>query len=137
MGLVNKALAVYVDWLDSEAESVLPAEKRMILGDLRENLIIITKQLLADKKVQQDIFLTSTREEEVHVAGLVISLANEEFSEDNNNLKEAEKKLKEANTKVASHKEALKNMRKARGHTETSLYTWVEDIIKTCGISKE
>jgi hypothetical protein len=29
MGLVNKALTVYLDWLDSEAESVPAAEKKM------------------------------------------------------------------------------------------------------------
>jgi hypothetical protein len=39
--------------------------------------------------------------------------------EDNNDLKEAEKKFKEAKTKVAYHKEALKIMRKTRGHAET------------------
>jgi FtsZ-binding cell division protein ZapB len=107
------------------------------LGDLRENFIIITKQLLADKKVQQYIVRTSMNEDEVHIAELAINLANEEFSEDNNDLKEAEQKIKEAKTKVASHKEALKNMRKSRGHAETSLYTRVENVLKTYGISKE
>jgi hypothetical protein len=47
------------------------------IGDLRENFIIITKQLLAYKKVQQDIVRTFMSEEEVHVAELAISLANE------------------------------------------------------------
>jgi hypothetical protein len=52
-------------------------------------------------------------------------------------LKEAEKKFKEAKTKVTSHKEALKSMRKTRGHAETSLYTRLMDVLKTYGISKE
>jgi hypothetical protein len=107
------------------------------LEDLRENFIIITKQLLADKKVQQDIVRTSMIEDEVHDAELAISIANEEFSEDNNDFKEAEKKFKEAKTKVASHKEVLNNMRKARGHAQTSLYTWVKDVLKKYSISKE
>jgi uncharacterized protein YgiM (DUF1202 family) len=64
-------------------------------------------------------------------------LANEEYSEDNNDLKEAKRKFKEAKTKVASHKEALQIMRKTRGHAETSLYTRVQDVLKTYGISRE
>jgi ribosomal protein S4 len=64
-------------------------------------------------------------------------IENEEYSEDNNDLKEAENRFKEAKTKVASHKEALKIMQKTRGHAETSLYTQVEDVLKTYGISKE
>jgi hypothetical protein len=52
-------------------------------------------------------------------------------------MKEAGKKFKDAKTKVASHKEALKIMRKATGYAETSLHTRVEDVLKTYGISKE
>jgi NTP pyrophosphatase (non-canonical NTP hydrolase) len=62
---------IFIEWLDKEAELVTTIEKdtryqhnaakdRSIkleeeLGDLLENYIIITNQLLADKKVQQDI----------------------------------------------------------------------------------
>jgi hypothetical protein len=115
MGLVNKALSVYLDWLDDEAKYVLAAGKKMRddfaaarenaikceeeLGDLRDNFIIITKKLLADKKVQQDIVRTSMSEEEVHVAELVICLANEEYSEDNNDLKEAGRNLRKPRQK--------------------------------------
>jgi hypothetical protein len=65
------------------------------------------------------------------------SIANEEYSEDNKDLKEAEKKFKEAKKKFASHKGDVNIMRKTRGHAETSLYTRLEDVLKTYSISKE
>jgi hypothetical protein len=84
MELVNKVWLVFLEWLDEEAELVPTIEKEIRdqqhaakdeaiklddeLGDLRENYIIINNQLLADKKVQQDMISFSNSQEEIAIA---------------------------------------------------------------------
>jgi transcription initiation factor IIF auxiliary subunit len=75
MGLVNKALDGFVEWVDAKSECVMEAEinarKELLsqsdqmkllkveLTSVREHFVIFSKQLLADKKVQQDILRQS------------------------------------------------------------------------------
>jgi chromosome segregation ATPase len=92
---------------------------------------------LADNKVQQDIIRFFNNQEKIQAAVIAISLAKEEYEEDNKYLNEAEKKLRKAKAEVASLKEAVKKMRKARRHPEMSMYTQIEEVLKRYGISKE
>jgi hypothetical protein len=71
------------------------------------------------------------------VTSIAVHLAAVEYTEEKDKLKAVDKSLKVARSKRTALKEKLKAMRKARGHSETSIHSRLDDLLKLSGISKE